>query len=70
VILFLDTEKYPPSLQFLLMTIGPALLALAWLDGKRIAPAWRPILVFGRVPLFFYVLHLYVIIYSLSSWQS
>jgi uncharacterized membrane protein len=61
VILFLDTEKYPPSLQFLLMTIGPSLLLLGWLDGKRISKWWRPLLVFGRVPLFFYVLHLYLI---------
>jgi uncharacterized membrane protein len=66
VILFLDVEKYPPSLQFLLMTLGPSLLLLAWLD-KRLAK--RPVtsglttalLTFGRVPMFFYVLHLYLI---------
>ena len=65
-ILFLDVEKYPPSLQFLLMTLGPSLLLLAWL-GKRTSD--RPatsglggaLLIFGRVPLFFYVLHLYLI---------
>jgi uncharacterized membrane protein len=61
VILFLDVEKYPPSLQFLLMTLGPSFLLLAWLE--RSSPLrWAGILVtFGRVPLFFYVLHLYVI---------
>jgi uncharacterized membrane protein len=66
VILFLDVEKYPPSLQFLLMTLGPSLLLLAWLD-KRISN--RPVssglasafLTFGRVPMFFYVLHIYLI---------
>jgi len=66
VILFLDVEKYPPSLQFLLMTLGPSLLLLAWLDkrtsnrpvGSGLASAF---LTFGRVPMFFYVLHIYLI---------
>jgi uncharacterized membrane protein len=66
VILFLDVEKYPPSLQYLLMTLGPSLLLLAWLDKKfdgrmKIPRALSPLLTFGRVPLFFYVLHLYLI---------
>jgi uncharacterized membrane protein len=61
VILFLDVEKYPPSLQFLLMTLGPSFLLLAWLDGKQVSGLFKPLLVFGRVPMFFYVLHLYVI---------
>jgi uncharacterized membrane protein len=66
VILFLDVEKYPPSLQFLLMTLGPSLLLLAWLDKKfdqkaSVPPVLSPLLTFGRVPLFFYILHLYLI---------
>jgi uncharacterized membrane protein len=68
VILFLDVEKYPPSLQYLLMTLGPSLLLLAWLDkkldqngGRSISPALSPLLTFGRVPMFFYILHLYLI---------
>jgi uncharacterized membrane protein len=69
VILFFDVEKYPPSLQFLLMTLGPSLLLLAWLDKKldqkdgrqTVSPALSPLLTFGRVPMFFYILHLYLI---------
>jgi len=61
VILFLDVEKYPPSLQFLLMTLGPSFLLLAWLDQDQAPRGTGPLLTFGRVPMFFYVLHLYVI---------
>ncbi len=61
VILFLDVEKYPPSLQFLLMTIGPSLLLLAWLDRESVPRGLRALWTFGRVPMFFYVLHLYLI---------
>lgn len=61
LILFLDVEKYPPSLQFLLMTIGPSLLLLAALDRDGVARGTSALLVFGRVPMFFYILHLYLI---------
>ncbi|HEU0010792.1 MAG TPA: heparan-alpha-glucosaminide N-acetyltransferase domain-containing protein [Verrucomicrobiae bacterium] len=53
----LDCRKYPPSLCYLLMTLGPALLFLALFDGGP-PRALRPLLVFGRVPMFFYLLHL------------
>jgi uncharacterized membrane protein len=61
IVLFLDVEKYPPSLQFLLMTIGPSLLLLAALDQDCVPRGTSPLLVFGRVPMFFYILHLYLI---------
>jgi uncharacterized membrane protein len=52
---FLNCEKYPPSLLFLLMTLGPALVVLGVVEGR---PVPRPLLVLGRVPLFFFLAHL------------
>lgn len=53
---FLDTSKYPPSLQFLAMTLGPVLLLLPVLDrwGGRSSGVLQT---FGRVPLFSYLVH-------------
>lgn len=52
------TTKYPTSLDFLLMTLGPALLALAGLDRAGLEGS-NPLVVLGRVPLFFFVIHFY-----------
>ena len=53
---FLNTTKYPPSLLFLLMTLGPALLLLSAFDGRT--PYFlRPALIIGKVPMFYYLLH-------------
>ena len=57
---FVNVTKYPPSLLFLLMTLGPALLLLRAFDA-RIPPLLQPASTFGKVPLFFYVLHFYLI---------
>jgi uncharacterized membrane protein len=57
---FLNLNKYPPSLLFLLMTLGPALLLLRLFDAGT--PRWlRPALILGKVPMFFFILHFFLI---------
>ena len=57
VLSFLNTTKYPPSLLFLLMTLGPALLFLCAVDAGM--PRWlRPAVTVGKVPMFYYLLHI------------
>lgn len=62
VIAFFNVAKYPPSLQFLLMTLGPTLMLIALFDRVNLGRApWRWPVVFGRVPMFYYVAHIYLI---------
>ena len=60
VISFFNVSKYPPSLMYLLMTIGPALLFLYWADNRFRRPQ-HFFAIFGRVPFFYYIIHFYVV---------
>ncbi|MCI0555548.1 MAG: heparan-alpha-glucosaminide N-acetyltransferase domain-containing protein, partial [Anaerolineae bacterium] len=60
VMSFLNTTKYPPSLHFLLMTMSPALIFLS-LSEKVQHRFITPVVVFGKAPFFFYIIHLYLI---------
>jgi uncharacterized membrane protein len=59
---FINCTKQPPSLLFVLMTLGPAIAALGVLDRANLrGPAGRTLVTLGRVPLFYYLLQWYVI---------
>jgi uncharacterized membrane protein len=58
---FVNCQKYPPSLLSLLMTLGPTFLLLYVFEHREGAAAAGPLVTLGRVPFFFYVLHLFVI---------
>ncbi len=71
---FLNTTKYPPSLLYLLMTLGPALLLLSVTENSK-SKLTKVITRFGSVPFFYYALHLLLIhllqlIYLLASGYS
>jgi uncharacterized membrane protein len=59
ILSFLNVTKYPPSLDYILMTLGPGLLFLAATEGPLNKFA-RTIAIFGRVPFFYYMLHIYI----------
>lgn len=69
---FGNATKYPPSLIYLLMTLGPMLIALALTENARGAVS-RVVSIYGRVPLFYYFFHILVIhilAYGFAVWQG
>jgi uncharacterized membrane protein len=59
VLSFLNVSKYPPSLDYVLVTLGPTLLMVLALEHLR-GPAAKVLVTYGRVPLFYYLLHFYL----------
>ena len=57
---FIKTTKYPPSLLYALMTLGPAVLFLAFAENIKNSVS-KIISVYGRVPMFYYILHIFII---------
>ncbi len=60
---FLNCQKYPPSLLYLLVTLGPSITIIGLVNrfGKGELPALtRPLVLFGKVPMFYYLIHIYV----------
>ena len=54
---FMNVQKYPPSLLYLLVTLAPCLLLLSYLEGRTLTnPLARAFVTYGRVPMFFYLL--------------
>jgi len=68
ILSFFNVTKYPPSLVYLLITIGPAMLFLAIIEPIK-NKATDFLLVFGRVPLFYYFLHVLVIHFAAVFWM-
>lgn len=61
VMSFFNLTKYPPSLLFCAFNLGLGLLLLRWFERCDGAAWMRPVAVFGSAPMFFYILHLYVL---------
>lgn len=55
---FMNVWKYPPSLLYLMITMGPSFLFLAYTE-KPLKSWAQKVVVFGRVPMFYYLIHIY-----------
>jgi uncharacterized membrane protein len=72
---FVNVTKYPVSLLYTLMTLGPVLIILSWMENIK-SQVLKPFSVYGRVPLFYYILHFYMLhlgsllLYMTSSGKS
>lgn len=60
IVSFFNVSKYPPSLMYLCMTIGPGMLLLVWFEKVKNGFT-RVLVIYGAVPFFYYVLHFYLI---------
>ncbi len=60
ILSFINTTKYPPSLLYILMTIGPAILLLAFIE-KPLHRFGNIIATYGKVPMFYFIIHFYLI---------
>jgi uncharacterized membrane protein len=58
---FFNITKYPPSLLFIALTLSLGCLLLLWFEHSQKRQWLRPLTVFGSAPMFFYLLHLYVL---------
>ncbi len=63
ILSFINIYKYPPSLAYLLITLGIAFLLLYVFESQR-SVLFKPLMIFGSVPLFFYIIHLWLIHFS------
>ncbi len=62
---FVNTTKYPVSLLYTLMTLGPVLIIMAWMENWK-TNLLEPARIVGRVPLFYYILHFYLIHFTVT----
>jgi len=60
ILSYFNVTKYPPSLLYICMTIGPGLILLAWLEKAKAKWA-NVVVIYGRVPMFYYLIHFFVI---------
>ncbi|MEN1396294.1 hypothetical protein AAIH23_39610, partial [Pseudomonas aeruginosa] len=71
---FFNVTKYPPSLLFLALTLGIGLLLLAWFERLDWSGRGKALVAFGGAPMFFYLLHLYLLkllyLLALAIWGA